>query len=68
MGGGTVIDGDEGAMSVSIFRMGGMWVVRTKAQELGSFESLAEAMAIASNAAAGSDEAADRGGQGLATV
>ena len=63
-----MIDGDESAMSVSIFRMGGMWVVRTKAQELGSFESLAEAMAIASNAAAGSDEAADRGGQGLATV
>jgi len=64
-----VIDGDcGGSMSVSVFRMHGVWVVRTSTKDLGSFETLAEAMAIASNAAAGSDEAADRGGQGLATV
>ena len=55
-------------MSVSIFRMAGFWVVRTSTKDLGSFETLAEAMAIASNAAARSDEATDRGGQGLATV
>jgi hypothetical protein len=63
-----VIDGDEGAMSVSIFRMGGMWVVRTKAQELGSFESLAEAMSAASNASATGDATADRGSKNLQAV
>jgi len=55
-------------VSVSIFRMAGFWVVRTSTKDLGSFETLAEAMAIASNASAGSDEAADRRGQGLAAV
>jgi hypothetical protein len=55
-------------MSVSVFRMHGVWVVRTSTKDLGSFDTLAEAMAIASNAATGSDEAADRGGKAFQVV
>ena len=64
-----MIDGDcGGSMSVSVFRMHGVWVVRTSTKDLGSFDTLAEAMAIASNAATGSDEAADRGGKAFQVV
>ena len=66
MGGGTVIDGDcGGSMSVSVFRMHGVWVVRTSTKDLGSFDTLAEAMAVATDTSAGSNAAADRGGEKL---
>ena len=69
MGGGTVVDGDcGGAMSVSVFRMHGVWVVRTSTKDLGSFDTLAEAMAIATDTSAGGYAEADRRSEDLKVV
>ena len=48
--------------------MAGFWVVRTSTKDLGSFETLAEAMAIATDTSAGSNAAADRGGKEFQAV
>jgi hypothetical protein len=48
--------------------MGGVWVVRSTTKEIGSFETLAEAMDAASNASATGDGAVDYRGKDLQAV